>query len=344
MMKILHVVAGSIGGGETYFRNFLATCDDYHLLELTNQNKNIESDFPLKYSFFEKKKGPIGLIKAFFKYLRFLNRIKPDIINAEDPESLGFTLISYYLPFVHKAKKYYYTKHTQKAKVYPVFDFLQQRYFDICQAVICISEDTRKSMEKYHKARFVTIYNGTAFPHAPHVPETNMILSFGRLVHLKGFDLLLTAYASSNFKDNYRLVIFGPGGEKNLEEMIVNTPKVEYLGMVSNKTKTFAELLSSAAVVVLPSRVEGFGYTALEALNFRKKPKTLIVSDIPPFKEILDDLPTFFKSEDVNDLRKKLDYVLANASSFKPDPRKEAILKKFSREKMIAAYLSEYET
>jgi len=341
-MKILHVVAGSVGGGETYFRNFLATCDDYHLLELTNQNKNIESDFPLKYSFFEKKKGPIGLIKAFFKYLRFLNRIKPDIINAEDPESLGFTLISYYLPFVHKAKKYYYTKHDPKAKAYFIYDFLQQRYFNICSAVICISNSTRNSLEKFHKARFITIHNGINLSPPTQVQETDTIVFFGRLVHKKGIDILIDAYNSSKSKEKYKLLVFGPPGEKDLETLILRTPNTEYLGIVDEQKK--AELLSSAKAVVLPTRVEGFGYVALEALNFRKKPKTLIVSDIPPFKEILDVLPTFFKSEDANDLRDKLDKVLANASSLKPDPRKDAIMKKFSREKMIAAYLSEYET
>jgi len=97
--------------------------------------------------------------------------------------------------------------------------------------------------------------------------QDNLILFIGRLVEVKGIDLMLKAFAAAQI-DNYKLVIVGSGHlEKYLKELSEN------LGLV-NKV-IFAGFYSSinlyawydmANFFLLPSRYEPFGAVINEAL------------------------------------------------------------------------------
>ena len=94
------------------------------------------------------------------------------------------------------------------------------------------------------------------------------LLCLGRLVVEKGFDVALSAFTTvlERFPDA-RLVIVGEGPErKNLatraaELRLGNT--VEFVGAVP--VEEVPHWISEAAVVLIPSRLEGFGLVALEA-------------------------------------------------------------------------------
>ncbi len=95
------------------------------------------------------------------------------------------------------------------------------------------------------------------------------LLCLGRLVHEKGFDLVLTAFASitERFR-SLRLIIASDGParphlERQARELGL-ADAVDFIGWVeSNKMPA---LFNSATIVVMPSRVtEGFGFVAMEA-------------------------------------------------------------------------------
>jgi glycosyltransferase involved in cell wall biosynthesis len=95
------------------------------------------------------------------------------------------------------------------------------------------------------------------------------LLCLGRLVHEKGFDLVLTAFASltERFR-SLRLIIASDGParphlERQARELGL-ADAVDFIGWVeSNKLPA---LFNSATIVVMPSRVtEGFGFVAMEA-------------------------------------------------------------------------------
>ena len=330
-MKVLHICSNTIGGGETYFRNFLSACPDHFLLELSNHNERLAEAYAGTYGSLEK---PF----SFPQYCWFVYRNKPEMIHAHDAKSLLYALAYHHLPGAYRPRKYFYTKHSVKAKHYPIYDDLQQRYFDMCSAVFCPTEAVKRCMEKYHKAKYVVIPNGTSMQKAFFIPQEDYILSFGRINKLKGYDILLQAYRKS--KTLSRLIIFGYPEDKELDGIIRGMPNTSCLGPIDRDSYQFTKLLTAARLVVLPSRVEGFGYTALEALNFRKNPKTLIVSDIEPFREMLGDCVTYFKSEDADDLADKIDHP---STSYMPDGVKEKVLERYSSGAMIEAYLKIYE-
>lgn len=98
--------------------------------------------------------------------------------------------------------------------------------------------------------------------------QQKLFLAVGRLTYLKGFDLLLRAWAiAARDKSDWRLRIVGSGEEQN---NIINL--IRQLGIESNtellpKTNDVARHYNEAAFFVLSSRFESFGLVILEALS-----------------------------------------------------------------------------
>ncbi len=99
------------------------------------------------------------------------------------------------------------------------------------------------------------------------------VLVLGRLHPKKGLELLLRAFgelsASAEFRD-WRLLVAGDGEKDyvaSLKRQARNRggcERVVFAGWVSGKEKTSA--LRGAALVIMPSRQENFGLTAVEAM------------------------------------------------------------------------------
>jgi GalNAc-alpha-(1->4)-GalNAc-alpha-(1->3)-diNAcBac-PP-undecaprenol alpha-1,4-N-acetyl-D-galactosaminyltransferase len=95
-----------------------------------------------------------------------------------------------------------------------------------------------------------------------------LIIGVGRLTHQKGFDLLLQAFAKlAPAFDGWRLVIIGQGEESaNLLRLrceLMLTDRVEFLGQIVDVDTWMAR----AALVVQPSRFEGFPNVVLEGMG-----------------------------------------------------------------------------
>ncbi|MEM7516270.1 MAG: glycosyltransferase family 4 protein, partial [Planctomycetota bacterium] len=90
-----------------------------------------------------------------------------------------------------------------------------------------------------------------------------LLLVLASLVRRKGLDLLIEALAGLETEVPWRLCIGGDGPERStLEESARALPQVQFLGQRSDK----ADLLGACDVFCLPSRAEGLGVAALEAM------------------------------------------------------------------------------
>ena len=109
-------------------------------------------------------------------------------------------------------------------------------------------------------------YRGRALK-APSAGKKQTVIGLGRLHPIKGFDLLITAFAAvcQRFPD-WSLEIWGEGGERaNLERLARElnvSDRVRLPGLTNNP----AGCLAAADLFVLPSRVEGFGQALGEAM------------------------------------------------------------------------------
>lgn len=98
-------------------------------------------------------------------------------------------------------------------------------------------------------------------------PEGRYLLGVGRLGHMKGFDLLVDAFARAELARDIRLVIAGDGPERDrlqeAAERLGLGDRVEFTGRLD--AAAVAAAMSLALAVVVPSRMEAFGIVALEA-------------------------------------------------------------------------------
>jgi glycosyltransferase involved in cell wall biosynthesis len=119
--------------------------------------------------------------------------------------------------------------------------------------------------------RGIVVFNGidvdeTAREQVPGLPP-RYIAALGRLQRLKGFDLLIDAFASSDIPSDVGLVIGGEGPEadalrRRAQERGVGA-RVVVPGRLSRGQ--VATVLEGATVAVVPSRFEAFGIIGLEA-------------------------------------------------------------------------------
>ena len=134
---------------------------------------------------------------------------------------------------------------------------------------IAVSEYLKDKMTKsgLHKNKITLVYNGLEFTKPNARPHKRLIIgSVGRLHPVKGYDLLINAFALLKNK-RLRLKIAGAGDElnnlKNLAQDVGVADRVEFVGFVKN----INEFLDTIDVYVQSSRSEGFGLSVIEAMS-----------------------------------------------------------------------------
>jgi glycosyltransferase involved in cell wall biosynthesis len=143
----------------------------------------------------------------------------------------------------------------------------------------------------------------------------------------KGKDLLIKALHSLKKKINFEIIIVGEKYSSSLSTLRIKT---HYLGHVNNDN-FLSNIYNCADVCVVPSRVESFSLTALEAQSCG----TPVVSfNVCGLKDIIINNKTGFlaKPFSYKDLEKKILLILSNKKKVKLMRRnaRRHILKNFS--------------
>ncbi len=124
------------------------------------------------------------------------------------------------------------------------------------------------SRARIDPGRVHVVHAGIELPEpTPFEKREPVVLSMGRLVHSKGVDLLVAAFAKAAApRTDWRLEVAGDGREAAaLREQAARTPcadRISFPGHVSGEAKRAA--LARASIGVVPSRSESFGGTLLE--------------------------------------------------------------------------------
>jgi glycosyltransferase involved in cell wall biosynthesis len=138
------------------------------------------------------------------------------------------------------------------------------------------------------------------------------LLSIGRLVPEKGFDLVIEAF--KQVETSKKLVITGGSAgtykyEKHLREIAKEDKRIIFTGIL--KGHELKEIYSNAYLYVSASRLEGLPLTLLESMSYGVPP---LVSSIPPHIEMVgkkNSLGFLFTPENIPALKKKMEYVLS---------------------------------
>ena len=131
------------------------------------------------------------------------------------------------------------------------------------------------------------------------------IVSVGRLVDVKGFDILINAYAASSARESHDLVIVGEGKQRPQLEALVCELGLEHRVHLTGYVKPPFGIVKNAALYVGASFHEGFGLALLEAMCLGVP---VLASRVSGFEEIMENYPdALFRAGDQDDLRRHLD-------------------------------------
>jgi glycosyltransferase involved in cell wall biosynthesis len=152
---------------------------------------------------------------------------------------------------------------------------ISQHVYGSSRRVICVSERVREVViERMGRTcRTSVVYNGVD-PDMFSPPEdesrnSNLILSVGNLIPIKGHELLLRSVASlaHDFPD-LRLELIGEGPERSrleaLSTQLQISDRVKFLGR--QPRREVAAAMRRCTLFVLPSRYEALGCVYLEAM------------------------------------------------------------------------------
>jgi len=212
------------------------------------------------------------------------------------------------------------SEHTNPLQLPPggVWSVLRKTTYLWANAVVVLSEELRNIVSGFVSSKRLHIIPNPAVPisditHSspPFKIPSPCMVAMGRLVTLKGFDLLIQAFDLCN-NDEWTLIILGEGEERAALESIIKKHKLESQVLLPGNIKEPSTVLRNADIFVLSSRIEGFPMAILEAMSCglpvisfdcKTGPSTIINDKVDG---------VLVPAEDVNALANSMNHLMAN--------------------------------
>ena len=181
-------------------------------------------------------------------------------------------------------------------------------------ATMVVSKTLRQYYQQSYHRRSIFVPNGTELisrRRLSHVSKWGLapdeyVLYLGRFSPEKNCQLLINAF--ENVRTKMKLVLAGGSSHSDayVEELRKHeSERIRLLKWVEGEE--YRELLSNAALLVLPSDLEGMSLALLDAMGAGV---CVLTSDIPENKEVVDGAGFTFRHGDRSDLEQMLDFLL----------------------------------
>ncbi|MCD8213789.1 MAG: glycosyltransferase [Campylobacter sp.] len=251
----------------------------------------------ISFDFEQNRYSPIFLYKTAKK----IDEIAPDIIHCHNTKEIE---IAYYARlFMKKRVPIVATRHNPILK----------NKFKYADFGVAVSEETLEFTNTKNK---ILIENGIKFiePKNLNFKENFNIIAAGRLVKVKGFDVIIRALKNVSF--DFKLRIIGEGElENSLLDLIKELDldrKIELVGFVNNVN----DYLFSSDLQVISSFEEGLSLSLIEGIFYSK---ILLASDIATHKDILGNKLVFDvnSKNNIEILTQKLNDIYNNYDEYK---------------------------
>jgi glycosyltransferase involved in cell wall biosynthesis len=198
---------------------------------------------------------------------------------------------------------------------------LKKRAIDAAQAIICVSQNTRKDLLEHYgvpEAKVTVIYHGcsvdSSLSYGPEqVPSRPFYLHVGSRFSYKNFDVLVKAFASVvSVQPDLALCVVGAPFTKAEQQLITSlrlADHIEHYGYVSDAH--LAKLYRCSISLVYPSLYEGFGMPLLEAMACGT---AVIASNVSSIPEVIGEAGLLFDPASSDELVDSLLFLLNNSS------------------------------
>jgi len=197
---------------------------------------------------------------------------------------------------------------------------MKRRYVESADQVICVSEATRDDLRKVYghiKAPVTVVHHGVDPRFRPHVERIQglpqrYVLFVGNRGQYKDADVLFQAFARMNIEDDLMLVCAGGGTFTRDEHQ-----RIQALGIASRvillelNDDDMASAFSNAELFVFPSRFEGFGLPAIEAMACGTPTILAAATSLP---EVGADAAAYFEPGNVQELAALMSELLASST------------------------------
>lgn len=194
-----------------------------------------------------KSRRNVWVLYQLYKVIKTLN---PDVIHVHGNKAAA--MVSMLLPFLKL--KSVATLHSRKknTKMFKHFD-----------AVIAVSPNAAEVLDHPNKH---VVLNGIQPPALDtNIPKYTppVVLAVGRLVPVKGFDVLIQAWKGI---ENAELWIVGDGFEQEKLQRLIAESNLQQTIKLLGFRSDIVELMQQASLYVMSSHYEGCPYTMIEAL------------------------------------------------------------------------------
>lgn len=281
-------------------------------------------------------------------------RYKPDILHIQAIGPALFAplakLLGMKVVLTSHGSNYNHLKWGKFAKLVLKFgEFLGIRFAD---KVITVSSCIANDIKRRYKRDTITIPNGVIVNgHSKntreianyHLVEGKYILSVGRLVPDKGFDVLIDAFNTLRL-DGWKLVIAGQADHEDKYSLYLKKRARENSNIILTGLLTeepLWQLYSHAALFVLPSYYEGLPISLLEAMSCGL---SCIASDIPGNRSVGLSEDRFFQAGNTSHLAAKTNkYINKTLAPQERQKQIDIIAEKYNWENIAASTLAVYQ-
>jgi len=212
-----------------------------------------------------------------------------------------------------------------------LMSFIEKRCVKCADKIISVSKFTKKQIVENYKLnpeKINVIYNGIELKEQTftkqeleelkkqfNIPQEPVVLFVGRVADpRKGLDLLLKSFKNVLEKIDSILLVVGKGDQTEARTLSMSLGIQDYViftGFVDEST--LKKCYALCDVYVIPSRLEGFGLTILEAMAAGKP---VIATDVGAIPEIIGDYGVLVRPECENELTEAINLALHNEIHF----------------------------
>lgn len=222
--------------------------------------------YPEKISF---KKNFFG---AVWRIRKFVTQHQIDTLIVVDSISCIFTVPALFgLKVKHICWEHFNFKNNNGVKFRDYGRKLAAKY---CDYIVTLTQRDKELWEKGLKkinAKIVSIANPVPYENIENIPslEYKTILTVGRLTHVKGFDLLIPAWARvARQVPDWKIVIVGSGEDELMLKQMAKDFAVEDSIVFAGQQKNMDTFYRQASFFCMSSRFEGLPMVLLEAQSY----------------------------------------------------------------------------
>lgn len=272
--------------------------------------------------------------------LKYLEINKPDVIHIHSSVWAGVVLAElankYTIPYVITEHRSLFLK-----EKLPFNDILIKKIkntLNLSTNILVVSNEMKEKLKKYTNNSIKVLPNmvDTAFFKPSIKSKNNTRIEFvgvGNLTSVKGFDILLEAFAKIKVNNkNVYLKIIGSGIElNNLKSLSTKLKLNNYIEFSGYKTKEeLLEIYQKADIFVSPSRIEPFGVVIIEALSCGLP--IVVTNSGGPSSIVNKNNGYLAENENANSLQSKMQLMIDNLANFDAHVIRANVIANYSEE------------